>query len=69
MTRHGNSRHEPRQDIQVSRQSQDRDMINHVSRQDTCLDTPSLAPSKQNYRKNDSQTIDADLGYEVSLLH
>ena len=28
MTRHGNSRHEPKQDIQVSRLSQDRDMKN-----------------------------------------
>jgi len=33
---------EPRQDVQVSRLSQDRDMKNHVSGQDTCLETPSL---------------------------
>jgi len=32
----------PRQDIQVSRLSQDGEMKNHVSRQDTCLETASL---------------------------
>jgi len=31
MMRHGYSRHEPRQDVQVSRLSRDRDMKNHVS--------------------------------------
>jgi len=41
MTRHNNSR----QYIQVSRLSQDRVMKNHVSRQDTCLETSSL-PTK-----------------------
>jgi len=50
-TRHDDRRQletEPRQDIQVSRLSQDRDMKNHVSRvervsrQGTCLKTPSL---------------------------
>jgi len=34
---------ERRQHIQVSRLSQERDMKNHVSRQDTCLETPLLA--------------------------
>jgi len=47
MTRHGNSRHEPRQDTQVSRLSQERNMKNHVSRQDTCLETPSLLRSNR----------------------
>jgi len=43
---------EPRQDIQMSRLSQDRDMkkhvcINTVSRQDTCLETPSMVLVQQ----------------------
>ena len=65
MTRHGNSRHEPKRDIQVSRLRQDRDMkkicLKTVLRQDTCLETPSLATP--NHRQRDVLTTSLKYQY------